>query len=182
MASRNDNVEARIERIVGTFTKWLNVFSAAWLFSVALLILYDVVGRELFSAPFHGTNEIVANSVLSILFLQLPLSILNRNSLRTTIVFDMLGTRGKGFVDALSYFLAGLLFLSIAIGGWPNMIEAWDILEQEGSGIVNIPVYPIRSLVVFVSIIAVGVCSLLIYQSVSRPQDFVSDSTESVGE
>jgi TRAP-type C4-dicarboxylate transport system permease small subunit len=94
----------------------------------------------------------------------------------------MLGTRGKGFVDALSYFLAGLLFLSIAIGGWPNMIEAWEILEQEGSGIVNIPVYPIRSLVVFVSIIAVGVCSLLIYQSVSRPQDFVSDSTESAGE
>jgi TRAP-type C4-dicarboxylate transport system permease small subunit len=182
MASQISTAEMRTERTVETLAKWLNIFSAAWLFSVALLILYDVIGRELFSAPFHGTNEIVSNSVLSILFLQLPLSILKRNSLRTTIVFDMAGTRGKGYIDALSYFLAGLLFVGIAIGGWPNMIEAWQILEQEGSGIIVIPVYPIRSLVVFVSIIAVGVCCLLIYQSVTRPEDYILDDTESIDE
>lgn len=182
MASQINTVEARTERIVETFAKWLNVFSAAWLFSVALLILYDVAGREFFASPFHGTNEIVSNSVLSILFLQLPLSILKRNSLRTTIVFDMVGPRGKGVIDALSYILAGLLFLGIAIGGWPNMVEAWQILEQEGSGIIVIPVYPIRSLVVFVSIISVGVCCLLIYQSLTRPQDYLLDGTEPIDE
>ena len=182
MANQIDNVETRTERIVETFAKWLNIFSAAWLFSVALLILYDVVGREFFSSPFHGTNEIVSNSVLSILFLQLPLSILKRNSLRTTIVFDLVGPRGKGYIDALSYFLAGLLFLGIAIGGWPNMVEAWQILEQEGSGVIDIPVYPIRTLIVFVSMISVGVCSLLIYQSLTRPQDYIPDATDSIAE
>jgi len=175
-------VEARTVRIVETFSKWLNYLSATWLFSVALLILYDVVGREFFDAPFYGTNEIVANSVLSILFLQLPLSILNRNSLRTTIVFDLVGSQSKGYIDALSYSLAGLLFLSIAIGGWPNMIEAWEILEQEGSGVINIPVYPIRTLVVFVSIIAVGVCSLLVYQSLARPQNITPTDTDAIAE
>ena len=33
------------ERVVGAFAKGLNVLSAVWLGSIALLILYDVIGR-----------------------------------------------------------------------------------------------------------------------------------------
>jgi len=144
--------------------------------------LYDVVGREAFGSPFYGTNEIVSNSVLSVLLLQLPLSIINRSSLRTTIFYGKVGTRGKGMIDALSYFLAALLFLAIAIGGWPNMIEAWEILEQEGSGIVEIPVYPIRSLVVFIGVVGTFACSLMVYHALTRPEDSDSPSLESMGE
>ncbi len=165
-------VDNRIEKIVGNFSRALNVISAVWLLAIALLILWDVVGREAFGTPFHGTNEIVSNSVLSILFLQLPLSILNRSSLRTTIVYGKAGVRGRSIINSLSYLFAALLFLIIAIGSWPNMIEGWLILEQEGSGIVNIPVYPIRTLVVFVSWVGVGVCGLLIYQALAHPTRF----------
>jgi TRAP-type C4-dicarboxylate transport system permease small subunit len=172
MSDARPAAETRIEKIVETFASWLNVISAVWLASVACLILYDVLGREIFSTPFHGTNEIVSNSVLSILFLQLPLSILTRSSLRTTIFYGTLGWRGKGYIDALSYLFAGLLFLVIAVGSWSNMIEGWEILEQEGSGIINIPVYPIRTLVVVVSVFGVVVSSILVYQSLVRPQDF----------
>lgn len=172
MLSQFVMTEARVEKIVEVFANILNIISAIWLASMALLILYDVIGREAFGTPFHGTNEIVSNSVLSILFLQLPLSILNRSSLRTTIVYGLVSTRGKGYIDAISYLLAGLLFLVIAVGSWPNMIEGWAILEQEGSGVINIPVYPIRTLVVFVSGFGIFVCLLLIYHSLMRPGDF----------
>jgi hypothetical protein len=140
------------ERIVGAFARALNVLSAVWLGSVALLILYDVVGRELFESPFHGTNEIVSNSVLSILFLQLPLSILTRSSLRTTILYDHAGDWGKALIEATSYILVG---------------------EQEGSGIVEIPVYPIRTLVVFVSFVGIAVCALLTTQALRHPHEFI---------
>ena len=161
------------ERIVGTFAKVLNILSAIWLASIALLILYDVVGREAFGSPFHGTNEIVSNSVLSILFLQLPLSILTRSSLRTTILYDHAGNWGKALIEAASYILAGALFLVIAVGSWPNMIEGWAIGEQEGSGIVYIPVYPIRTLVVFVGFVGIAVCALLTTRALTRPHEFV---------
>lgn len=160
------------DRVVGSFARTLNVVSAVWLASVALLILYDVIGREFFASPFHGTNEIVSNSVLSILFLQLPLSILSGSALRTTILYGSVGARGKGFIDAASYLLALVLFLVIAVGSWPNMIEGWAIGEQEGSGIINIPVYPIRTLVVFVSIVTVAVCALMIYRALTRSGTF----------
>ena len=174
--------EQKTEQSVKSFAKVLNIISAVWIFSVAALILFDVVGREVFASPFHGTNEIVSNSVLAILMLQLPLSILNRSSLRTTIVYGKVRAMGKGIIDSISYLLAGLLFLAIAIGSWSNIVESWEILEQEGSGIVEIPVYPIRTLVVFVGFFGVAVCSLLIYHSLKRPEDFDHSETTEIGE
>ena len=160
----------KVEAISESFSKALNVISGVWLFAITVLILYDVVGREFFSAPFHGTNEIVSNSVLSILMLQLPLTIVNRSSLRTTILYGKMGPRGQGITEAISYLLAGLVFLGIAFGSWENMIEAWDILEQEGSGVVEIPVYPIRTLVVIIGFIGAFVCSLMVYISLKTPE------------
>lgn len=165
--------EARIAGVIGGISSAFNIISAAWVIGIAGLILYDVMGREFLDAPFYGTNEIVTNSILSILLLQLPLSILNRNSLRTTIVFDRVGIKSKSAIDATSYGLAAILFLAIAVGSWPNMIEGWQILEQEGSGIITIPVYPIRTLVIVVSGLGVFVSLLLVWQSITRPGDYL---------
>lgn len=160
----------KIDAISESFSKALNVISGVWLFSITCLILYDVVGREVFASPFHGTNEIVSNSVLSILMLQLPLTIVNRTSLRTTILYGKMSNRGKGLTEAISYLLAAFLFLGIAYGSWENMIESWDILELEGSGIVEIPVYPIRTLVVIIGFVGAFVCSLMVYKSLKIPE------------
>ncbi|MAF47244.1 MAG: TRAP transporter small permease [Rhodospirillales bacterium] len=181
MSTQGEN-RSFTERIVSLFAHILNTISGAWLFAIAALILYDVVGREAFGVPFHGTNEIVSNSVLSILFLQLPLSIMQRSSLRTTIMFDRAGIRGKGLIDAFSYILAFLLFFAITVGSWPNMIESWEILELEGSGVISIPVYPIRSLVVLASFLGMAVCALLAYESLVRPQEIHGPDPESIGE
>ncbi len=161
-----------IERSVTAFASFLNVISAIWLVGIASLILCDVIGREFLGTPVYGTNEIVSNSVLSILLLQLPLSILTRNSLRTTIFYGIVGMKGRAIIDIVSYCFAGLLFLAIAVGSWPNMIEAWDILEQEGSGIIAIPVYPIRTMVVFIGCVGVVISAMLIWQSVTDPDRF----------
>ena len=165
----------RIERLTYNFTNILNVFSAAWLSVVALLILCDVGGREFFGSPIYGTNEIVANSVLSVMLLQLPLSVLSRRSLRTTILYGAMSMRGKSLVDAASYLFGGGLFLAIGIGGWGFMIESWEIGELEGSGIVSIPVYPIRSLVVIIGFIGALVCLLQVYKALMTPEEFVEE-------
>ena len=45
--------------------------------------------------------------------------------------------------------------------------------RAEGSGILQIPVYPVRTLVVVVSIMGVAVCALLTARALGRPRDFV---------
>lgn len=164
-----------VDRIAYGFTSFLNTLSAIWISAVAVLILCDVTGREFFSSPLYGTNEIVANSVLSIMLLQLPLSILSRRSLRTTIVYSSLNLRGKSIVDAVSYLFGAGLFIAIAFGGWSFMIESWEIGELEGSGIVSIPVYPIRSLVVAIGFVGALVCLIQTCKALIIPQDFVED-------
>ena len=176
MGRQSQQPEGWLEKSIDGIARTLNVISAVWLGSIAVLILCDVLGREFFGSPIYGTNEIVSNSVLSILFLQLPLSILSRSALRTTICYGLVGVRGKGRIDALSYLLAGILFLAIAVGSWPNMIEGWEIGEVEGSGIITIPVYPIRTLLFAVSGIVAAVCLLLAYDAVAHPEETEEDS------
>ena len=172
-----ENYQKPFLKNLTTAANGLNAIAAVWLMSIAVLILYDVLVREagipwgLFDEPFYGTNEIVSNSVISILFLQLPLSILNKNSLRTTILYSQAGVNGRGYIDALSYVLGAVLFLIIAWGSWDNMIEAWAIGEVEGSGIVTIPVYPIRTLLFAVSGLFAAVCLLLAYNAVVYPEE-----------
>jgi len=164
-----------VDRVFYAFTSFLNILAAVWLSAIALLILCDVLGREFFSAPIYGTNEIVANSVLSILLLQLPLSVLTRRQLRTTIIYGGVSIRNKSYIDAASYFFGACLFLSIAIGGWAFMIESWEIGELEGSGIVSIPVYPIRTLVVVIGVVGMLVCLLQVWKALADPTEFVDE-------
>lgn len=164
-----------IDRVFFGFSSILNLLSAIWLSAIALLILYDVVAREVFFSPLYGTNEIVANSVLSIMLLQLPLSILMKRSLRTTIVYGIISVRGRSLTDAFSYFFGACLFVAIAIGGWGFMIESWEIGEMEGSGIVSIPVYPIRTLVVVIGIIGALVCLLQVFKALVTPEEFTAE-------
>jgi TRAP-type C4-dicarboxylate transport system permease small subunit len=180
-AARPEGPVDWVDWVVLGFARGLNILSAVWLGAVALLIVYDVVGREFFNAPFHGTNEIVSNSVLSILMLQLPLSILTRGTLRTTILYGLMKRFGRSVIDVISYLSALALFLVIAFGSWSRMLEGWEILEQEGSGVVNIPVYPIRTLVVVVACFGIIVSLLMIWHAIFNPRktdEMYDDLTE----
>lgn len=154
-------------------TRFLNVVAAAWLFFLALIILYDVVGRGVFNRPFLGTFEIVKNSVAAILFLQVPFAILSGGMLRTTLIYDHVGTGAKRFIDAASYLLGLVLFVAIGVGGWSGMITGWEILEYEGAGAFEFPTYPIRTIIVFLAFLAALVCLLkiIVVFRDDRPQE-----------
>jgi TRAP-type C4-dicarboxylate transport system permease small subunit len=125
----------------------LNYFAAAWLMLLAVIIFIEVVGRGLFAA-FLGGDEIVTNSVPAIVFLQVPLAILTGSMLRTTITYDHLNKRWRHIVNAVSYLLGMMLMIGIAVGGWTDMINGWDIGEYQGIGALEVPVYPVRTIII----------------------------------
>ena len=167
-----------IERWTLTLARALNIVAAVWLFMLAIVILIDVVGRGTFNQPFAGTFEIVKNSVVAILFLQIPFAVLSGGMLRTTLTYDLLGQTGRRVIDAMSYFLGACLFLAVGIGGWPDMITAWQILEFEGAGAFEFPTYPIRTIIVFLAFLASLTCLLHIvsvFRSEYRDDHLVDD-------
>ena len=68
--------------------------------------------------------------------------------LRTTIVFDHLNKKWRHVVNAVAYLIAMALFIGIAVGGWTDMIEGWKIAEYQGIGALEVPVYPVRTIII----------------------------------
>lgn len=149
-------------------TEWLSTISAFWALLLAAIYLYDILGRELLNRPFPGTHEIVGNSIVGILFLQLPDSIKRGAMLRTTLVYDAASESKKCLIDLVSYALGIVLFLAIIFGGWDAMIVSWQKREIEGAGAFEVPVYPVRTLIIVFSSICALIYAQLLVQTLAR--------------
>jgi TRAP-type C4-dicarboxylate transport system, small permease component len=139
----------------------LHLLAALWLFSLAFVILVDVVGRGLFSSPLHGTPEIVSNSIVSIAFLQLTHAIRMRGMLRTDIVEQFLPEAGVRVLRAIGYLVGAALFGAMAWSSWEPMLSAWEIGEYSGEGALRVPTYPVRTIIVAMSALA-SICYLML--------------------
>jgi TRAP-type C4-dicarboxylate transport system permease small subunit len=135
---------------------------------LAGIILYDVVGRGVFNAPFLGAHEIIGNSIVGILFMQLPSAIQRGGMARTTLLYDKLGAWGRAVIDGSTALLGIFFFCAIAIGGWGDMVTGWRIGEFEGIGALEVPVYPIRTLTVFLSVLSAAIYLLFLVDVVRR--------------
>jgi hypothetical protein len=62
-------------------SKSMMVMAAAWAFILTFIIIADITSRGLFNDPLNGTREIVANSIVMIVFLQAGYAIRSLTSL-----------------------------------------------------------------------------------------------------
>lgn len=157
-----------IERLIEKITQFCNTIAAIWLLGLALVVLADVIGRGVFDAPLQGAKEILSNSVVAILFLQIPFAVLRGGMIRTTLIYDNAGQWGRRLIDAIAYLLGLGLFIGIGIGGWDDMVTGYQIGEYEGIGALEFQTWPIRVITVFWSFLAAIVYALLLFRTVVR--------------
>ena len=63
-------------------SKFLMVAAAAWAFGLSFLVLANIIGRGIFDFPIYGTAEMVAASIVIIVFLQVGYAIRSRSMLK----------------------------------------------------------------------------------------------------
>ena len=170
-----------VDNVVNTVTRVCSTVAAFWAMALAFLILWDITGRTFFDAPFDGTIEIVANSMVSILFLQLPYTIYRGAHLRTTVVYQNLNDLGRGAIDIFVALLGIWFFWSVAVGGWEDMIIGWEVDEREGEGSIRVPIYPVRSLIIVFAIVSMFVYAILLWHFVFGT-DPITDEEEGKAE
>lgn len=132
----------------------IHIISAFWVLVIAGIIFVDVIGRVFFNAPLLGAVEIIKNSVVSIAFLQLPLTIYGGGMLQTTLLYDKGGRVSKKLMRSLTGVLGCLFFLGLAYSSWDPFLQALAIGEYEGEGALRVPTYPVRLLIMLTSIFA----------------------------
>ena len=155
-----------VDNVVNTVTRVCSTVAAFWAMALAFLILWDITGRTFFNAPFDGTIEIVANSMVSILFLQLPYTIYRGAHLRTTVIYQNLNELGRRLIDIFVAVIGVWFFWSVAIGGWEDMLIGWEVDEREVEGSIRVPIYPVRSLIIVFAVVSLLVYLLLLWHFV----------------
>jgi TRAP-type C4-dicarboxylate transport system permease small subunit len=143
-----------VDRVVYTVTRVCSTIAAFWALALAFLILYDITGRTFFNSPFDGTIEIVANSMVSILFLQMPYTIYRGAHLRTTVVYQNVSATARRMIDILVGVLGVWFFLSIAYGSFEDMVIGWKVDERECEGSISVPIYPVRTMIFIFALIS----------------------------
>jgi TRAP-type C4-dicarboxylate transport system permease small subunit len=134
-----------LERVV----KALMVFGALWSFGLAFYILFDVACRALGIKGVPGTAEIARNSIVMIVFMQLPYCVLSKGMLQADFLVHWLppglqrGLRGAGYVGG------ALLFAALAVGSWHPALEAWLRASFDGEGAFRMPIWPVRFTILF---------------------------------
>lgn len=139
---------------VGNIARRLHMLAAIWLFSLAFLILADVLGRGVFNSPIQGTAELVANSIVAIAFLQLSHSIRMRGMLRAEFLDAYLPSWLMRGFSMLGYLVAIALFVAIAYASWEPMLSAVAIGEYQGEGALRVPTWPVRIIIVAMSVMS----------------------------
>lgn len=150
------NIPVRLSRAI-------HLVSAFWTLGLALLIFFDVAGRGLLNQPIPGTKEIIQNSVVAITFLQLPLAIYTGSMLRTTIFADAVPLFARRLLRTIGYCLGVLFFIGLVLSTYEPAYDAWRIGEYEGEGALRVPTWPVRGLVLVMSVFGAFAYLAMIY-------------------
>jgi TRAP-type mannitol/chloroaromatic compound transport system permease small subunit len=128
--------------------KLLNALGTVWIIALMLLINTDVLGRNLLDAPVRGVTELVALSIVGIVFLQLADTLHSGRFTRADVLLSRLKQRRPVFAARLQalYHLIGAGLMGIILwAAWAPLVDAIRIRQYVGAiGDFTAPVWPVR--------------------------------------
>jgi TRAP-type C4-dicarboxylate transport system permease small subunit len=135
-------------RLIGA----LNAAGSVVIGAVMVLMCIDVVLRNVANLPIDGVAELVATSIVVIVFLQLPSTVREGRMSRADLFIDpllqrrpRLGHRLRGVFSLAGIFACGV----IAYASAPVLLRSFNEAEYFGiQGVFTFPVWPMRAAVV----------------------------------
>ena len=147
------------------------IMAALWAFVLTFFILTDIIGRTLFNSPFNGVREIVANSIVMIVFLQAGYAIRSRSMLAADFLVIHFPVWLARAALAFGYLLGAVFFGLIIWGGWDLAIASWVGDEYEGEGALHVPAWPTRFIILLGSALAIVNYLVVAWLDVARPRE-----------
>jgi TRAP-type mannitol/chloroaromatic compound transport system permease small subunit len=137
--------------LFGKLVDGLNAAGSVVIGAVMLLMCADVLLRNLFNHPLDGVAEMVAASIIIIVFLQLPSTLRHGRMSRADLFIDpfiqkrpVAGRRLRALFSLFGIFACSI----IAYATWPLLTKAWIDSEFFGiEGVFTMPVWPMRAVV-----------------------------------
>ncbi|MBO6716587.1 MAG: TRAP transporter small permease [Rhizobiaceae bacterium] len=135
-------------RIIGA----MNALGTVWIIGLMLLINADIFGRTALNAPIAGVAELVAFSIVGIVFLQLAHTLKSGSMTRSDVLLNYLERRSPSLrraLMALFHLVGAVLLAVIAWRFWPSVEQAWLHPERHfmgNPGFFTVPQWPLFAL------------------------------------
>lgn len=124
---------------------------SVWIVLVMFLVCADVAGRYLMNRPIEGVAEVVALSIVGIVFLQLAHTLSVERFIRSDVfILPLLQRRPRaGYaLQGVQHVIGGLLCLMMLAFVAPVLLEAWTEGDYVGTaGVFTAPKWPIHFIV-----------------------------------
>lgn len=139
----------KLDKLLERFLGIMDGLAAISVFAIMLLITADVLSRFLLNKPFAGTAEVVSSIIIIVCFLEIPYVAVKGAHVRTTMLYDKVGVKGKHVIDIVAALLGILVYAFIIRASWGNLLNAIAIHEAEIAGSVRITTIPGRFAIIF---------------------------------
>jgi TRAP-type C4-dicarboxylate transport system permease small subunit len=130
-------------RLTDRLTKSLMILGAIWAFGLCFVTLADIILRAL-NIPLSGTKEIVANSVVIIVFMQVGFAVRSQSMLRADFLVLMMPVPVQKLLLVTAYLLGAIFFLFLLRSGVTPAFRSFINGEFDGAGALSVPVWPTR--------------------------------------
>lgn len=130
-------------RFTDWLTKTLMIIGAIWAFCLCFVTLADIVLRAM-SIPLSGTKEIVANSVVIIVFMQVGFAVRSGSMLRADFLVILLPKWVQKALTVFALILGACFFLYLLNAAVTPAMRSFTRGEFDGAGALQVPVWPAR--------------------------------------
>ncbi|MCC5999952.1 MAG: TRAP transporter small permease subunit [Pararhodobacter sp.] len=148
-------------RVLDRVTALFSALGTALILAVMALISVDVAGRFFFGRPIAGVPEMVAMSILAIVFLQLANTLSRGKLTRSDAFLSMLRNRRPRLADTLDALLHGagaFLIYTLLTAFWPLFQRSYGRGQMVGTvGQFLAPIWPVHGIVVLGSALMLAV-------------------------
>lgn len=135
----------------GYLVDGLNGLGSVLILAVMVLMVADVLMRDLFNAPIDGVAELVAISIIAIVFLQLGSTLRHGRMSRADLFIDgftLRHPRAGNLIHAVfavaGAVVCGVIFYATA----PRFARSWTENEFFGvQGVFTVPTWPVQFIV-----------------------------------
>ncbi|SDX27009.1 TRAP transporter large permease subunit [Paracoccus sanguinis] len=142
--------ESAANRAFHHVTGALSALGTIWIFVAMLLICADVAGLALFSRPIYGVVELVEETIVPVVFLQLAHALGHGRLTRADFLFAPLqkaDPAAAALLNALFLAVGGLLFGALTWALWGDFAAARRGGDYFGTmGIFTLPTWPFKFL------------------------------------
>ena len=135
-------------RLSDRLTKLLMILGAVWAFFLCFFILADIITRAM-NMPISGTKEIVANSVVMIVFLQIGYAVRSNSMLRADFLVTAMPKPVQKVLLILALVLGAALFFFLMKAGIKPAVRSFVNGEFDGEGALRVAVWPTRWMIIF---------------------------------